>query len=211
MSDRFVGVYWTLPVNWAGFRSLPRDVDGAAAASKTIRYQREQVRRHVSTFGDKLVGEIAFMDVRTDRATDTVKKVLAREARAYAATRVTLLAVRFADIHHWRRNPFLSEAARDLGLDLIHLEPTPIAIDGDLFDPIRHFSEWRQRDEEAMHRLRTEAEQGLRAALAAAPEGEGRWRVVADTLNGRGVKAIRGGAWTAENARKLAGRLRLVD
>ena len=44
MNERYVGVYWTLPVNWAGFRALPLDVDAAAAASRTIRYQRERVR-----------------------------------------------------------------------------------------------------------------------------------------------------------------------
>lgn len=211
MSNRFVGIYWTLLVNWIGFRNLPKDVDAAAAASKTILYQRERVRRHGAGFGGKLIKEIAFMDVRTDRATDAVKDVLAREAQAYARTCVALLAVRFADVHHWRRSRFLHEAAHDLGFDLVPLGPTPILIDDELFDPIRHFSEWRKRDEGAMLWLRAEAEEGLRAALAAAPESEGRWRIVADTLNGRGVRTIRGGKWTAENARKLAGRLRPTD
>ena len=35
--QKFFGFYWTLPVNWTGFQSLPRNVDEAADASRTIR------------------------------------------------------------------------------------------------------------------------------------------------------------------------------
>ncbi len=43
--DRFLGLYWTLPVPWAGFTSLPKDAKAAAAQSRTIAYPRERVRR----------------------------------------------------------------------------------------------------------------------------------------------------------------------
>jgi hypothetical protein len=46
--QRFVGFYWTLPIPAVGFTSLPKDVGAAAAASKTIRYQRERIRRWVA-------------------------------------------------------------------------------------------------------------------------------------------------------------------
>lgn len=35
----YIGFYWTLPVNWAGFTTLPSDADAAAKVSCTIRYQ----------------------------------------------------------------------------------------------------------------------------------------------------------------------------
>ena len=74
MKRLYAGVYWTLPVNWADFRDLPvEDIDAAAAASKTIRYQRECVRRYVRDEGGELAAEIAFMETRTDRATDAVR------------------------------------------------------------------------------------------------------------------------------------------
>ena len=44
-NTRAVGFYWTLPVPWAGFTDLPTDVDEAAAQSRTIRYQRDLIRR----------------------------------------------------------------------------------------------------------------------------------------------------------------------
>ena len=60
-----------------------------------------------------------------------------------------------------------------------------------------------------MARLRLDAQEGLQAALAEVPDGNGRWKNIAVLLNGRGVRTIRGGTWTATNVRKLAGRLGL--
>ena len=207
MSGGYVGVYWTLPVNWAGFRDLPPDVDAAAAASRTIRYQRERVRGWVREQGGTLLGEVAFMDTRTDRATDAVRDVLRRAAPAYAGTGATLLAVHFHEVHHWRHNPALRKAAGELGLEVVGLSPDPLTIGGQVFDPARHFTAWRAEDGSAMARLRLQAHVGLQAALAEVPDGNRRWQSVAGLLNGRGVRTIRGGIWTAENVRKLAGRL----
>ena len=207
MSGGYVGVYWTLPVNWAGFRDLPPDVDAAAAASRTIRYQRERVRGWVRDHGGTLLGEIAFMDTRTDRATDAVRDVLRRAAPAYAGKGAILLAVQFHEVHHWRHNPFLHEAAQELGMEVMPLSPDLLTIGGEVFDPARHFAAWRKEDGSAMARLRLGAHEGLRAALAEVPDGNGRWQAVAGLLNGRGICTIRGGGWTAENVRKLAGRM----
>lgn len=207
MRDAYVGIYWTLPVNWAGFRDLPPDVDAAAAASKTIRYQRERVRRHVRDSGGRLIDEIAFMDTRTDRATDAVRDVLQRNAPAFLASRPTLLTVRFEEASQWRPNPFVHGAARELGLSLIGLPPDALLIDGQVFDPARHFRAWRRSDATETARLRLEAEDGLRAALAETPDADGRWRIVAAMLNARKVKTTRGVEWTPEGVRKHAGRI----
>ncbi len=197
-------------MNWVGFRDLPPDVDAAAAVSRTIRYQRERVRGWVREHGGELLGEIAFMDTRIDRATDAVRDVLRRAAPAYAGMGAILLAVQFHEAHHWRYNPFLYEAAQELGLAVIGLPPDPLTIGGQLFDPARHFAAWRKDDGSAMAQLRLNAHEGLQVALAEVPDGNGRWQAVAKVLNGRSIQTIRGGTWTAENVRKLAGRLRMV-
>ncbi len=197
-------------MNWAGFRDLPPDVDAAAAASRTICYQRERVRGWVRQHGGTLLGEVAFMDTRTDRATDAVRNVLRRAVPAYAGKGATLLAVQFHEVHHWRHNPFLHEAAHELRLEVIGLSPDPLNIGGQVFDPARHFAAWRTEDGSAMARLRLDAHQGLQAALAEVPDGNGRWQAIAGLLNGRGVRTIRGGRWTAENVRKLAGRMEVA-
>ena len=210
MGEQYVGVYWTLPVNWAGFRDLPPGVEAAAAASRTIRYQRERVRGWVRDQGGALLGEVAFMDTRTDRATDAVRDVLRRTAPAYAGKGATLVAVRFDEVHQWRHNPFLHQAAEELGLEVMPLSPDPVTIDGQAFDPARHFAAWRAEEVSAIARLRLEAHVGLQAALAEVPDGDGRWQAAACLLNGRGVRTIRGAAWTAENVRKLAGRVSMA-
>lgn len=117
MCRAYIGIYWTLPVNWAGFRDLPPSVEAAAAASKTIRYQRERVRRHVQDDGGDLLAEISFMNTRTDRATDAVRDVLHRHAPAFLVVSPTVLTVRFEDNSHWRLNPFVHHAASKLWPD----------------------------------------------------------------------------------------------
>ena len=214
MSTNWVGLYWTLPVHWAGFRDLPPSVEAAAAASRTIRYQRRRAQQHVGEQGGRMAGEIAFMDTRPDRATDAVRDVLRRHAPALApslaAARPTLLTVRFDQAQRWRPNPFIRQVAEELGLPLLDLPPDPVVIDGAVFDPARHFGAWRRRDESAMARLRLEAAEGLRAALDLVPEGPGRWQAIAGRLNDAGTRTIRGGGWTAENVRKLTVRMGLA-
>jgi hypothetical protein len=206
MGGRYVGFYWTLPVNWAGFRWLPNDADAAAAASRTIRYQRERVSRFVAGERGTLVDEIAFMDVQPDRATDVVREVLRGKAARYAGT-ATLVTVAFDEAHRWRYNPYLLDAAEAFGFQLLPLSPDPVIIDGVEFNPARHFAHWRKQDRSTKTRLEYEALHGLRAALVTMPPGDGRWQAIAARLNAGGVRTIRGGVWTAENVRKLAGRL----
>lgn len=207
MRQPYVRIYWTLPVNWAGFRDLPPSVEAAASASKTIRYQRERVRRHMQDDSGDLIAEIAFMDTRTDRATDTVRDVLHHHAPAFVASSPTLLTVRFEDNSHWRPNPFIHRAASELGLNLLGLPPEPLLIDGQIFDPARHFATWRKHDGTAMARLRLNADEALCTALSETPPGEGRWQTIADLLNCQHVRTIRGGQWTQENVRKRASRI----
>ena len=206
MGEQYVGFYWTLPVNWAGFRQLPDDVEAAVQASRTIRYQREMVRRFVASERGILVDEIAFMDVQPDRATEIVREVLQQRAARYAG-KAKLVTVTFDEVHRWRTNPYLWAAAAGFGIDIRPLSPTPIVIDGVEFNPIEHFSTWRKQDQSAKARLEYEALQGLHAALAAVPAGKGRWNAMATRLNAENIKTIRGGSWTAENVRKLVGRV----
>jgi len=206
MAERFVGFYWTLPVNWAGFRDLPVDVAAAAQASQTIRYQRECVRRYVSNEHGELIDEIAFMDVRTDRATEIVEAELKRRASKYAG-RTILLFVAFDEHHRWRHNPYLRAGAEAIGIEQLALPPHPIELDGRLFDPLAHFKNWRSRDVEEKDRLRYAAIHGIAEAMQQIPAKRGRWAEIASALNTQGIKSIQGNVWTAEGVRKLATRI----
>lgn len=206
MAEWFVGFYWTLPVNWAGFRDLPVDVVAAAAASQTIRYQRERVRRYVADEQGELIDEIAFMDVRTDRATEIVELELKRRASKYAGKAV-LVSVAFDEHHRWRYNPYLHAAAESLGLESLALSPDPIELDGRTFDPIAHFTRWRRRDVEEKASLGYAAAEGLREAMRQIPPKRGRWTDIAAALNTDGIRSVQGKAWTAEGVRKFATRM----
>jgi len=206
MAKPFVGFYWTLPVNWAGFRDLAVDVTAAAEASQTIRYQRERVRRYVADAHGELIDEIAFMDVRTDRATEIVKTELKKRVSKYAAKAI-LVSVAFDEHHRWRHNPYLEAAADSIGIELLPLPPDPIELDGRKFDPIVHFKKWRSRAEEEKDRLRFEATDGLRQALQQIPAKRGRWAEIASALNAKDIRSIQGNVWTAEGVRKLAARM----
>lgn len=200
MSDAYVGFYWTLPVFWSGFRSLPTDVEAASAKSRTIRYQRERVRRHVADQAGRLTDEMVFIDVRTDRGTPVVLETLER-ARTLCTTRgASLLYVEFAQAHHWRRHPalqnFLHEHAFAVGLS-----PDPIGIDGRLFDPIQHFQNWRRRDTSETAKRRRNAMRALVALADQVPVGPGRYALIASTLNERQIPTKTGLPWSSENVR----------
>ncbi|WP_419827307.1 hypothetical protein [Sphingomonas sp.] len=208
MKAACVGFYWTLPITWADFRRLPIDIEGAAGASRTIRYQRERVRQWARDEAVSLVGEVAFMDVRTDRATQLVRDALVDARRLCAYQHAVLAYVAFEERNLWRSNPHLRRQAEELGLELVALSPDPITVDGRRFDPIAHFKAFRVAERERMGELRREAYAGLERALLAFPEGVGRWEAVAERLNGTGVRSLKGSAWTPENVRKVVGRHR---
>lgn len=206
MSSACVGFYWTLPITWADFRRLPSDVDGAALASRTIRYQRERVQRWARDEAVSLVGEIAFMDARNDRATELVRKSIDEAHSLCVPHQARLVYVQFEERNMWRSNPHLRHYAEELGLELVALSPDPITIDGRRFDPIAHFKASRAAEQLQMDDLRLEAFKGLERVLSAVPEGTGRWQAVAARLNADGVRSLKGRAWTPENVRKVVGR-----
>ena len=78
MTRNAVGFYWTLPVPWAGFTTLPAGIDDAAAVSMTIRYQRDAIRRHAKSEGFQLIHEEVFFEIEPDRGSDIITEPLAK-------------------------------------------------------------------------------------------------------------------------------------
>lgn len=197
-----VGFYWTLPVNWADFRSLPDDIEEAAKRSKTIQYQRAIVWQWAKEHACCVDHEVAYVDTRTDRATAGCKDALTKARKKCAGLMTPMIYVNFGKAHFWRRNPYIYDHAKILGFDPIDLSPEPIPIDGKLFDPIKHFETWRERDKRAKRNLREIADDGLLEAHLQFEEGAGRYKLMAEWLNGHGIKTATGKIWSAENVRK---------
>lgn len=197
--EAFVGLYWTYPVHWAGFRELSSDVDAAAAQSRTIRYQRERTRRWVADVAGHLVDEVTFMDISPDRPTDAIHEAVSRVHPVCVAHNARLVVAHFA---RWRQHHFLYHRLAELGVNVVPLEPKPMTIDGVRFEPIGHFREWASASEAAAAARRRDAIAALRKAAREIEAGPGRFQKIAEHLNGIGIKTFTAKAWTSANVKK---------
>ena len=102
MSHNAVGFYWTLPVPWVGFTSLPKAVDDAAKLSRTIRYQRDLIGRYAAENRFRLVHEEVFLEVYPDRASNQMLEPLRKVKAICEAQNAVLLIVDFWEIKRWR-------------------------------------------------------------------------------------------------------------
>ncbi|KUJ85158.1 hypothetical protein AVO45_18080 [Ruegeria marisrubri] len=198
----YVGFYWTLPVPWAAFTTLSGDVDVAATESRTIRYQRDLVRRWVSDNNGTLVCEKVFIELQPDRASKWITGPL-KEAldlcRDYGAT---LLYVHFQERHSSRPHSFLDGVLRDDRVNAIGLYPDPIMIDGEAFDPIDHFRGWRKANDERKEQ-KADLAHAINTQIHHLRETGASWSKVAEWLNSNGNRTLNGKPWTADNARKF--------
>lgn len=197
-----VGFYWTLPVPWAGFTELPNDVDAAAKTSRTIRYQRELIRRHAKDNGYRLVAERVFLEIAPDRGSKYVLdalhplEVMCREQSA------SFLYVDFWRVQGWRAHGAFRAWLERTAINFEAVPPDEIVIDGAIFDPHRHFAEWRKRQHEWTE---AKAERVARAVDAARRlRAERRtYGEIADVLNSRGVRSASGKPWSEDGIRDL--------
>jgi hypothetical protein len=205
---RFVGFYWTLPMPHLGFNELPTDVEAAAKASRTIRYQRERVRRHVEAKGGQLVHEAVWLELDPDRGSRHVEADLRKAVDSCREAKAQLLYVDFAERHGWRPHQQLKTFLNGLADGFLHrpLDPDPIVIDGRRFDPVTHFRQWRDR----MANRGTAAERrqdvlGKILAVAvdrlppAVPRAD--YAALAEVVNRQGIRTTTGRRWSPDNLR----------
>lgn len=192
---------------YVGFMELPQDPDGAAKASRTIRYQRERVRRHVEAEGGVLVGEAVWLELEPDRGSRHVAAALKEAVALCRAAGARLLYVDFAERHGWRPHRQLKTHLDGLAGAPPHrpLDPDPVVIDGRRFDPVAHFR--RRRDEMAERGTPAERRQEVLGKILAFAAGlppavpPGDHAALADALNGAGIRTTTGRKWTPDNLR----------
>jgi hypothetical protein len=197
-----VGFYWTLPVPWAGFTALPQDVEAAAKASRTIRYQREAVRREVETSKWELVDEVVFLELAPDRGSAFIASALGKAVASCRRHDALLLLVDFRQVHGWRAHAPFGEAIRALGIKPISVPlPETLPLDGEMFDPFAHFADWRARQQQWT--AERPQRQAAMAARASALRTEGRTHAeIAALLNDAAIPSASGKPHTAESVRK---------
>ncbi|SNS59806.1 recombinase family protein [Tropicimonas sediminicola] len=199
-----VGFYWTLPVPWAGFERLPDNVEEAAVASRTIRYQRERIRRFAKDETYRLVAEEIFMEIAPDRASAYVRAPLAQVAKICRAQDATLLFVDFSQAQGWRSHAPFTDWARRLGIRVTPVYPDEVLIDGKPFDPAAHFSQWRERQDEWTRGKGERVARALQEAQRLRAEKRSN-REIAEELNARQVQSATGKPWKEDSVRKLLG------
>ncbi|MDH2328831.1 hypothetical protein QCN27_18435 [Cereibacter sp. SYSU M97828] len=192
MKDYF-GVYWTYPVRWVGFTHF-NDVEHAAKISRTIRYQREAIRRRVAELKGRLIAEQAFMENAPDRGTAEVASEMAAAARA---ARAIPILVDFG-AQNWRRHWSLRERMEALGAEWIPAQPT--FIDGQSFDPAAHFRDWSSKISERIENKGVHRAQVMEAVAGA--QGLSSTSLAAH-LNALGLLTYTHKPWTADNVRKF--------
>ena len=200
--QKFFGFYWTLPVNWTGFQSLPRNVDEAADASRTIRYQRDYVRRWVKDTGGVLIGERAFLELQPDRGTPHISTDVDRVLNKCRDEDAALVIVDFASTFGWRRHGPLWERLRSSQTPYEVLDPAPIMIDGEEFDPVAHFRAWREI-EHARAQDKPDRKAALADTIAQLSPEHASLEGIAAALNEIGKTTTTGKPWTADNLRKF--------
>lgn len=201
MARPAIGFYWTLPVPWAGFTSLSASPEDAAGQSRTIRYQREVIRRYARENGFELVAEHVFREIEPDRVSDQMQATLAGLRTLMRAKGAALLVVDFAGAHGQRRNFHLKDLAQEAGLDVQEVRAGPLMIDGTSFDPARHFSTWRRKQHAWSESKAERVAAAVRRAHALQAEDH-RLAAIAKQLNTEGLRSATGKPWTAESLRK---------
>ena len=196
--NAYFGIYWTFPVRWVGFTHF-ESVDQAARISRTIRYQRDVIRREVAARKGDLAAEAAFMEHAPDRGTPELADEVARAIRKKPG--LTPVLVDFAAVLGWRRHGDLMRRMTEA--DALFLPPDPVMIDGQEFDPARHFRDWAERwaahsDGKADHRA------AILACVQAAPDMKP--SALAENLNATGLRTHTGKLWTPVNLRKFLNR-----
>jgi hypothetical protein len=221
MREKFVGLYWTLPVSWAGFQSLSDspfkagDVDTAARKSETILYQRDLVRRWVHENRGDLIHERAFLEKSPDRGSDEIHSVVGKLAELCRREDARLLIVDFSENYGMRSHSELNYCIeQDLGERHLKVPAEPLTIEVDsgppqqlkYFDPVEHFRAWRKHSEEWSSAKSERAREALNHIE--------QWRSqklsfanIAGRLNDAGLKTLTGRVWTADNVRKMLNQL----
>jgi hypothetical protein len=202
MGKRAVGFYWTLTVPWAGFTALPDKIEDVAKVSRTIRYQMELIRSYASENKLTLIREEAFLEVEPDRGTQYVLGILKKLETYCREHDAILLYVDFSEAQGWRSHAPMAAWSRRAGIEAVGILPEAKHIYGKLFDPQKHFSEWRERQDDWSARKDERVSAALQRARALRSD-KMTYDGIARSLDHEGLRSATGKNWSADSVRKL--------
>ena len=196
------GFYWTLPVPWAGFTTLPVEFDAAAKVSRTIRYQCKLIRRHAVENGYTFAAEKVLLAIAPDRGSQYVIEALRPLDAICRGKEAVLLQVDFSEVQGWCSHGPLSDWARHARIEVETVYPDEIQIDGGIFDPRRRFTDWRKRQHEWTASKPARVARAIAAAARLRDAGQTQ-KAIAQELNDNGIPSSTGKPWRADSIGKL--------
>jgi hypothetical protein len=200
MGQTYFAFYWTFPVPWVGFTSLPGDLDEAAAASRTIRYSRQKARAHVAHQGGTMApeGEVAIIELAPDRGSPEIGDAFRALLDKAATCGAKVVIVDFSGHNGWRGHQYLNQHYDDPCCEVVRAAYEDVHLTG--INPYDHFEKWRDRTREKIA-----AKPDHRAAvLDALAEIDGvSFPARAVALNALGLRTHGGKLWTGDNLRKF--------
>ncbi|KUJ77789.1 recombinase family protein [Ruegeria profundi] len=203
--ENAVGFYWTLPVTWAQFKELPKDVEAAATASKTIRYQMELIRRYAKEHSYNLIREEVFLEIEPDRGSIHIQSALNSIEHMCRTDSATVLVVDFSVVKNWRRNGFMDEWFENTDMPILRIPPDPLQTSEWSFDPDQHFGDWRKRQSDWMSSKHKREEFALRRSLELQKTGLS-VNAIAEQLNREETPSPTGKPWRESNLRAFLKR-----
>jgi hypothetical protein len=198
-----VGFYWTLPVPWAGLTSLPNEIDEAAKVSRTIRYQRDRIRRYATDEGYRLVHEELFLEIEPDRGSNLILEPLRKVKKICEAEHAVLLFVDFWEVQRWRAHWAMTNWLRQANIEMQSIAPSEIMMDGKIFDPHAHFRAWREKQLDWTQKKEERIVRARGRARELQKQGQS-YLKIADTLNREQLPSLTGRPWTADNIGSFA-------
>ena len=124
MERNAVGFYWTLPVPWVGFTTLPDDIDEAAKKSRTIRYQRDLIQHYARGERYRLIYEEVFLEIGPDRGSRLIVEPLNKVKAICQRQNAVLLYVDFWEVQGWRTHHALRNWLDRAGIEVLRSIPT---------------------------------------------------------------------------------------
>ncbi|MFD0911050.1 recombinase family protein [Ruegeria arenilitoris] len=198
--ENAVGFYWTLPVTWAHFVELPKDLEAAATVSKTIRYQMELIRRYAKDHDYNLIHEEVFLEIEPDRSSVHIQSALDFIERMCRTHSATILVVDFSVVQNWRRNGYMDEWFENTDMPFIRIPPDPLLSAEWTFDPGQHFGDWRKRHSDWMNSKHEREAFALRRSLELQETGLS-VNAIAEQLNMEKTPSPTGKPWRESNLR----------
>lgn len=221
--EKWIALYWTFPVPWAGHTKLDEDAASAAKQSMTIQFQRNLVRQKISVARTKLIDEVSYMELHTFRPGKEIADVLAKIANRCRTDGAGFVYVRFggpariryhSELEHLVETSFIKNGIPCVNIPvdppdtLPNIEDKglnsrePKMISPGLIEPYAHFRAWKAADKARKNDRERQVSQIIDFVTILRSNGQ-TFAEIKTHLNDNNILSTTGKRWTTEGLGKF--------